>query len=373
MSEERGLTITQGASHLMPAMSMGDAVSRFNALATFTKEIMREGIDYGVIPGTGDKPTLLKPGAEKLTTFFGLSVHYEVIEKAEDWTGAEHGGEPFFYYWFRCQMYRGDLLIAEADGSCNSMESKYRWRWVSEDDIPQGYDKATLKTRRGSISEFTFAVDSAETTGKYGKPPEYWQQFKDAIENGSATRGKRKTKAGKEYDTWEIDTTVYRVPNEDVFSQVNTVQKMAQKRALVAATMLAVNASEYYTQDLEDLTIEGNFTVSPAPAAPAQDKGPNWADVPDQGPEPEPEEPFEGIPADHIQLMSALGPLGYYKHGKHALNAMNSLNGTKYNSWPQANPQFYADALPQLTNYANEQKALAAQEVVKATAEQMEL
>ena len=368
MSDERGLMI-QEASHLMPAMSMADAVNRFNALATFTGEIMRDGIDYGTIPGT-NKPTLLKPGAEKLTTFFGLSVRYEVIEKVEDWTGADHGGEPFFYYWFRCQMFRGDRLIAEADGSCNSMESKYRWRWVSEEDIPQGYDKATLKTRRGSMSEFTFAVDKAETSGQYGKPVEYWQQFKDAIENGTATRGKRSTKSGKEYDTWEIDSTVYRVPNEDVFSQVNTVQKMAQKRALVAATLLSVNASDYYTQDMEDLIIEGTFTVAtPKPKAESpSDKGPKWEAV------PEPEEeapPFEGIPSNHEELWDVIDPLGYYKHPLHALKTLNKVNGTKYNSWPTANPQFFADAVETLTTYAAEQAAQDAQAIIKQTAEQM--
>jgi hypothetical protein len=42
------------------------------------------------------------------------------------------------------------------------------------------------------------------------------------------------------------------VPNEDIASQVNTINKMAQKRALVAATLIAVNASEFFTQDLED-------------------------------------------------------------------------------------------------------------------------
>jgi hypothetical protein len=210
-------------------------------------------------------------------------------------------------------------------------------------------------------------VDKAETSGKYGKPPEYWQQFKDAIENKTAKAIKRKTRAGKEYDAWEIDTTVYRVPNEDVFSQVNTVQKMAQKRALVAATMLAVNASEYYTQDLEDLTIEANFTVSATPVTTT----PATPDNPPATPEPEqePAEPFEGIPTNHEELISALEPLGYYDHGKHMINTLNKINGTQFKSWPTANPQFFADALPQLIAYANENKA---QEVVKATAEQME-
>jgi hypothetical protein len=49
---------------------------------------------------------------------------------------------------------------------------------------------------------------------------------------------------------------------------VNTVKKMAQKRALVCATLLAVNASEFFTQDLEDQIIEASFTVHPEPAAP---------------------------------------------------------------------------------------------------------
>jgi len=173
-----------------------------------------------------------------------------------------------------------------------------------------------------------------------------------------------------------IRDSVYRVPNEDVFSQVNTVQKMAQKRALVAATMLAVNASEYYTQDLEDLTIEGSFTVSkkPDPTNGDSSKGPQWESVPEPTPvKPEPAEPFEGIPEDHVQLMSALGPLEYYNHGKHALNTINKIEGSKYNSWPQANPQFYADALETLTAYANEQKALEAQAVVSETAGKMAL
>ena len=88
---------------------------------------MREGVDYGVIPGT-DKPTLLKPGAEKLCTLFGLTSRFEIIRSAEDWTGADHNGEPFFFYLYRCRLHRGDMIIAEGDGSANSWEQKYRYR-----------------------------------------------------------------------------------------------------------------------------------------------------------------------------------------------------------------------------------------------------
>src|SRR5712691_3578553 len=52
-------------------------------------------------------------------------------------------------------------------------------------------------------------------------------------------------KTGKPY-TW------FRVPNDDIFSQVNTLQKMAQKRAMVGAVLIATRASGFLTQDMED-------------------------------------------------------------------------------------------------------------------------
>lgn len=250
---------------IMPVMEMAMAKQRRDQIIQFTKSIMVDGTDFGVIPGT-DKPTLLKPGAEKLATFFGLTKRFEIIEKIEDWTGAAYNREPFFYYLYRCQLLRGDLLVAESDGSCNSHESKYRWRWVNEDDIPPGIDKALLKKRSGNVSEFAFAIDKAETGGKYGKPVEYWQRFKDAIADGTARKISKAASSGKSYDGWEIGADVYRIPNDDIASQVNTIQKMAQKRALIAATLLAVNASEFFTQDLEDY-IDGDFTAESAPVA----------------------------------------------------------------------------------------------------------
>src|ERR671939_2251112 len=106
-------------SEFMPAMSIEAAVERYGAITEFISRVLRRDIDYGMIPGT-DKLTLLKPGAEKLTTFFGLSTRFRLIERIEDWTGEEYNGEPFFYYLYRCQLHRREPLVAEADGSCNS-------------------------------------------------------------------------------------------------------------------------------------------------------------------------------------------------------------------------------------------------------------
>jgi hypothetical protein len=43
------------------------------------------------------------------------------------------------------------------------------------------------------------------------------------------------------------------VDNEDIFSQVNTLVKMAKKRALVDATLSAGRLSNVFTQDIEDM------------------------------------------------------------------------------------------------------------------------
>ncbi len=264
MTEETGLTMRE--THLMPAMTLANAVERFNAVTRFTQQIMVSGRDYGVVPGSS-KPTLLKPGAEKLTTFFGLSARPTLVEKVEDWTGADHGGEPFFYYWFRYALYRGDLLIAEADGSCNSWETKYRYR--------QG-ERLCPKCRKTAIRK-----DKKEHGGWY-----CWSKLGGCgatFKEGDATIEKQETG---------------RVPNPNPADIANTVLKMAQKRALVAAVLLAANASEYYTQDLEDLDIiEGQVVdVTPIPAPekpqpklPPHDLGPDWNDLEgDPAPAPQP-------------------------------------------------------------------------------------
>jgi hypothetical protein len=237
----------------MPVFDIARAVQRRNMLVDFTQTIMVKDVDYGSPTGIG-KPSLLKAGAEKLCTFFGLVPEFFITEQVEDWTGSKYNGEPFFYYRYKCKLSKSGRLIGEGEGSCNTWESKYRYRWVSEAWAKlNGYDVALLVKRGGVISEFTFAVDKAATSGKYGKPPEYWAKFREAIDNGTARRIERQQRDGKMSDAWEIDAIECRVPNPDVADQVNTCQKMSQKRALVAAVLISVNASEYFTQDIEDL------------------------------------------------------------------------------------------------------------------------
>ena len=231
------------------------AVARVKALQNIVRalraDVLTEDHDYGVIPGTGDKPTLLLPGMEKFLQALRLRPEYHLLSSKEDFD------KPLFHYRYECRLYEIDtgLCVSTAIGSANSMEKKWGWRWVSEHDILPSLDKATLVSRNNAISEFAFAIEKAETSGQYGKPAEYWQQFQNAIDNGTAKAIKKTTRSGKELDAYEIGGAQYRIPNYDIFDQTNTIDKIAQKRALGSAIKNAAGASEYFTVDLEDHVI----------------------------------------------------------------------------------------------------------------------
>lgn len=243
------------AQDFLPLLTLDQAIARKGQINQFIKGVMVEGEDYGTIPGGQQKKVLLKPGAEKLCSIFGMSVTYHAGTVIEDWTGENHGGEPLFSYEYRCQLSRGPRFMGEAVGSCNSWESKYRYRWVSEDIAKQRPDFEKLLKRGGTktIFEPIFALDKAETTGKYGKPKEYWDRFRAAAEDGTAVHTTKKL-GTRTFDGWQmtVDETQYRIPNPDIADVINTCQKMAQKRALVSAVLVVTNCSDAFTQDLDD-------------------------------------------------------------------------------------------------------------------------
>ena len=275
----RELSITR-VEDFLPLMTVAQAVQRKNMVNEFISSVLRESTDpkaadgdYGTIPGAGTKKVLLKPGAEKLCSIFGLAPTYDTAMEIEDWTGVDHGGEPLFYYKYRCQLSRSGKFMGEAIGSANSWESKHRYRWLRADQLPEKTNLAALHSRGGrqTLFAYEFAIDKAETSGQYGKPAEYWQAFKDAATAGTARRVNKPFKNGKEGWGWEmdVDTAMYRIPNPDAPDLVNTLQKMAQKRALVAAVLVVTNCSDSFTQDLEDLEPQ-QVDNMPKPAAPVQ-------------------------------------------------------------------------------------------------------
>jgi len=103
------------------AISLEEANRRVRMLQQYVREHMHEGEDYGVIPGS-TKPTLFKPGAEKLNAIFGLAPTMEVTNRLEDW---DHG---FVSYEVKVTLInkRTGNVEAEGVGACNSAEKRYR-------------------------------------------------------------------------------------------------------------------------------------------------------------------------------------------------------------------------------------------------------
>ena len=107
---------------IVPSFAIGfeEARQRVVMLQEFVKTMMVQGQDYGLIPGC-NKPSLFKPGAEKLCDIFGFSKQVEIMNRAEEWD------KPFLHYEVKVTLTnkRTGLLEAEGIGSCNSMERKY--------------------------------------------------------------------------------------------------------------------------------------------------------------------------------------------------------------------------------------------------------
>lgn len=103
------------------AITINEARERIQLLQRFVRELMIEGVDYGIVSGS-NKPSLYKSGAEKLTDVFGLSKRIDVINRFEDWN------KGIFHYEVKATLInkKTGLIESEGVGSCNSLEKKYK-------------------------------------------------------------------------------------------------------------------------------------------------------------------------------------------------------------------------------------------------------
>jgi hypothetical protein len=366
----------QPANIAMPIISLQAAIDRRRMVIQYVTEMFVTGVDFHEIPGTGregeaPKKVLSKAGAENLCSFFGLRPQFSVAERDYDITG-ERYGEPRFYARYKCLLVKNDEILGDGEGSCNSWESKYRYRWVSADHAAQaGFDPETLPKRGDFIIEPEFAIKKAETGGKYGKPAEYWKAFDDAITAGTATKVKRKKKDGGEMDAWQIGSYVYRVPNPEISDIINTVEKMAQKRALIAAVLIATGISGMFTQDLEDLQPEPEYREgTPVDAVttqpPKQESKPAQqtasAPKPPAASKPEPPKPEPAKPAAPNNLSTRIGALAKavnltvpdFKQ-KHFVPFCHGFFGLEQGAPLPADPTLYAPAVAALEKMTPEQ------------------
>lgn len=206
-------------------------LERYAMVVTFIRSALQPGIDFGVIPGTGDRPTLLLPDAQKIAALFRYGTRLHLDKELEDWTGEEHKGEPFFMYRHLCEVFDSHgQLVATGYGSCNSWEKKYRQR-ESKRRCPKCQSEAIRKGKNPGEGFYCWAKIGG-CGAKFG-------------ENDAAIASQR---AGLE-------------PNPEIADSVNTILKMSQKRAYVCGILYAARISEFFSTDLETLptTFQNDF------------------------------------------------------------------------------------------------------------------
>ena len=162
-----------------------------------TEAVLREGTDYGIIPGTNGEKTLWRPGAQKLLQWFRLECICERIEVERDDDGRKHG------ITYRAEVGRGlktatPVILATCEGTADYDESKF-------------YQTAEEVQRKAKDRETMWAE-------KYRRPrnPEKWQGL------------------GEYRADW------------------NALMKRAQKRAIVGAVNDATAAGGIFTDREED-------------------------------------------------------------------------------------------------------------------------
>lgn len=212
--------------------------AQVNLIQEVMKAVMKDGEHYGKIPGCGDKPSLLKPGAEKLMFTFRLVADPDV--EVHDIYHPTVQGHREYRVKVRISSLSGTYMGGGV-GSCSTMESKYRYR--GGEKIPTGNPV----------------------------PKEYWN-LKNAgkMDDAKQLIGGDGYGVGKENGQWVICEIGEKMEHDNPADFYNTCEKMAKKRALVDATLTVTAASDIFTQDIEELVDNGVMKpteVKPAPAS----------------------------------------------------------------------------------------------------------
>jgi hypothetical protein len=137
----------QVAGLIRPVAPPSEVLAAQEETRALIEEALTKGRDYDVIPGT-NKPSLLKPGGERITAAMGCFPRYRIAEREVDhdrefeWTkrkkrfeqgrfvgweeesGVSHG---LYRYVIECDIvHRGSgVVIGHGIGACSTMESRY--------------------------------------------------------------------------------------------------------------------------------------------------------------------------------------------------------------------------------------------------------
>lgn len=232
-------------SNCLPACVPVQAVkSQINAIQSLMRDVMHEGEHFGRIPGCGEKPSLLKAGAEKLCFSFRLAPEFQIQQT--DLPG-EHRE-----YRVVCTLrsISTGAVLGAGIGLCSTQESRYRWR-KAERRCPECGKETIIKGK----SEFGGGWLCYIKKGGCGA------KFRDM-------------------DPQIIQQSVGQVENPCLADSYNTVLKMSKKRALVDACLTCLGASDIFTQDIEDYSGALDAEVVHEETSPSQPAPPKEATAP---------------------------------------------------------------------------------------------
>ena len=198
-------------------MAPDEAKALADQLQECMRAILKENVDFGIIPGAGDKKNLLKPGAEKLLQWFGFGSRSVEVKIERDDPEQPSG-------------------IAD---KVRRVGVTYRTTVTKQ--VPGG----------GEVIVATCEGYAGYDEDRYFAPMEEARAKAEAKERANAARYNRGVNASK----WTSIVADYRAP-------WNTLIKMAQKRSYVGAAIDATGAAGLFTQDMETFV-----SVDATPAA----------------------------------------------------------------------------------------------------------
>lgn len=175
------------------------AVAHYGEMVTAARQLLKPGIHLEKVPGIKE-PVFKQSAARVLCAAWALRPKFEVLPSS-----VENSATGEYHYKISCYLLRGPHIVGEGIGSATTKEKKYAYRWLLAKDISQDPELSHLNI--------------------------------EALP--------------KRFNKWKR-TDEYRIPNPEIHDLVNTVLKMAKKRAYVDATLNTFGLDGEFTQDLED-------------------------------------------------------------------------------------------------------------------------
>lgn len=206
MDETQNTQQVQAVQPQAAPLSASDLQKQVNTIHNIMRSVMLKDVHYGTIPGTG-KPSLWKPGAEKILMTFHIASRISV----EDLSTEDEAR-----YRVKTELFdrKSGTFLGAGYGEASSFEEKYRWQAALCDE-----------------------------------------QFEMVPED------QRRIKFQKKYKSSEIEK-IKQIATSKA-DKANTVLKMAEKRSFIGATLKVTAASDIFEQGEYEESGESQGTAEP--------------------------------------------------------------------------------------------------------------